>query len=245
MTATPQTNISSSGSTSLWRRILADPEYGRLPAILLGLTAVTGIVDAVSILALGRVFVANMTGNIVFIGFALAGAPGFSLVASLAALCGFLLGAFAAGRLIVRSDRSRESLLLRGLASELTLLVVALGVSLSLATSPGGWRVNLIAAVMAIAMGVQNTVARRLAVPDLTTTVLTLTLTGLVADVRGRASPGSGWRRLAAVLMMLCGAVVGAELVLHTNIATALALVVLILAILTGATTMGRPRAVG
>jgi uncharacterized membrane protein YoaK (UPF0700 family) len=42
----------------------------------------------VSILTLGRVFVANMTGNVVFIGFALVGIPGFSLSASLFALAG-------------------------------------------------------------------------------------------------------------------------------------------------------------
>jgi uncharacterized membrane protein YoaK (UPF0700 family) len=71
--------------------MLADPEHGPLPAILLILTIVTGVVDAVSILALGRVFVANMTGNVVFIGFALVGVPGFSLTASLAALAGFIV----------------------------------------------------------------------------------------------------------------------------------------------------------
>jgi hypothetical protein len=38
-------------------------------AALLTLTAVTGLVDAVSYLRLGRVFVANMTGNVVFLGF--------------------------------------------------------------------------------------------------------------------------------------------------------------------------------
>jgi hypothetical protein len=37
--------------------------------LLLTLTVVTGTVDAVSILSLGRVFVANMTGNVVFVGF--------------------------------------------------------------------------------------------------------------------------------------------------------------------------------
>jgi uncharacterized membrane protein YoaK (UPF0700 family) len=37
-------------------------------AALLGLTVVTGLVDAVSYLRLGRVFVANMTGNVVFLG---------------------------------------------------------------------------------------------------------------------------------------------------------------------------------
>jgi uncharacterized membrane protein YoaK (UPF0700 family) len=59
--------------------------HGPLPALLLLLTVATGVVDAVSLLALGRVFIANMTGNVVFIGFALAGAPGFSLIASLLA----------------------------------------------------------------------------------------------------------------------------------------------------------------
>jgi hypothetical protein len=57
--------------------ILSDPRHGPLPPLLLALTAVTGLVDAVSILRLGRVFVANMTGNVVFTGFALTGAPGF------------------------------------------------------------------------------------------------------------------------------------------------------------------------
>src|SRR5262249_60503033 len=72
-------------------------------------TVVTGIVDAVSIIALGRVFVANMTGNVVFVGFAIAGVPGFSLAASLLGLLGFLVGAGAGGRLIewVGSDRGR------------------------------------------------------------------------------------------------------------------------------------------
>lgn len=69
------------------------PRHGSLPAILLMLTVTTGVVDAVSILGLGPVFVANMTGNVVFIGFALAGAPGFSLWGSVVALAAFLGGA--------------------------------------------------------------------------------------------------------------------------------------------------------
>jgi Protein of unknown function (DUF1275) len=73
-----------------------DRREGPLPPLLLTLTVVTGVVDAVSILRLGRVFVANMTGNVVFSGFALVGAPWFSLSASLAALAGFLVGPWAA-----------------------------------------------------------------------------------------------------------------------------------------------------
>src|SRR6201986_2352155 len=81
--------------------------WGPLPELLLILTAITGLVDAVSILALGRVFVANMTGNVVFAAFALVGAPGFSLSASLFALLGFLVGAGLGGRLGTRFDTDR------------------------------------------------------------------------------------------------------------------------------------------
>src|ERR1700712_1270329 len=81
---------------------VAHPKHGPLPVLLLILTVATGMVDAVSILSLGRVFVANMTGNIVFIGFALAGAPGFSLQASLVALAAFLIGAAVGGAAVNR-----------------------------------------------------------------------------------------------------------------------------------------------
>src|SRR5687768_2511195 len=66
----------------------ADDPHGPLPLLLLALTVVTGLVDAFSYLVLGHVFVANMTGNVVFLGFALAGAKGFSISASLLAARG-------------------------------------------------------------------------------------------------------------------------------------------------------------
>jgi uncharacterized membrane protein YoaK (UPF0700 family) len=67
-----------------------------------------------------------------------------------------------------------------------------------------------------VAMGIQNAAARKLAVPDLTTTVLTLTITGFAADsaLAGGAGSRAG-RRLIAVAVMLAGAVIGAALVLH------------------------------
>src|SRR5207244_13159687 len=88
-------SVGSSGvaeTRASFRRLIADPAHGPLPALMLLLTVLTGVVDAVSILSLGRVFVANMTGNVVFIGFGLAGASGFSLSPSLSALGGFLVG---------------------------------------------------------------------------------------------------------------------------------------------------------
>ena len=73
-----------------------------LPALLLALTATTGFVDAVSYLALGHVFTANMTGNVVFLGFAVAKVPELSIARSGAALGAFVIGAALGGRLAAR-----------------------------------------------------------------------------------------------------------------------------------------------
>jgi uncharacterized membrane protein YoaK (UPF0700 family) len=88
----------------------ATDEEDRLPPLLIVLTVVTGLVDAVAYLRLGHVFVANMTGNVVFLGFAAGGADGLSVWGSLLALACFLPGGIAAGRLTSRlgSDRRRQ-----------------------------------------------------------------------------------------------------------------------------------------
>ena len=198
--------------------------------MLLILTVVTGVVDAVSILSLGRVFVANMTGNVVFVGFAIAGAPGFSLSASLVALAGFLVGALGGGLVISRGVANRGTLFRNSVLVELGLLSVALAVSAVAAPPFGGVARDSIAGLAAVALGGQNAVARRLAVPDLTTTVLTMTLTGLAADVRARDA-AIVMRRLLAVLSMLLGAVCGALLVLNSSAVAALGLAVGLLAL--------------
>src|SRR3954465_3328998 len=108
------------------RRLTADPAHGPLPALLLVLTVLTGVVDAVSILSLGRVFVANMTGNVVFVGFAMAGAPGFSLAASLSALGGFLIGAAVGGLVVERRGQHRGRLVVAVTRAELALVLAAL-----------------------------------------------------------------------------------------------------------------------
>jgi len=224
--------------------------------LLLLLTVVTGVVDAVSILALGRVFVANMTGNVVFAAFAVVGAPGFSLTASLFALAGFLVGAYGGGLLIARSGRDRGTLLRAGAAVEFGFAAVALiiaatsgdpGVthgtldSLGRGGAFGAAVTDAVAALLATAMGVQNAAARKLAVPDLTTTVLTMTLTGLGTDLRAvfaRGAHGAAGvsaraalgRRLLAVATMIVGAAAGASLDLHVSPVSALALAAALLA---------------
>jgi uncharacterized membrane protein YoaK (UPF0700 family) len=99
--------------------------HGPLPPLLVTLTVVTGLVDAVSYVALGHVFVANMTGNVVFLGFALAGAPGLSVGAALAAAVAFLGGALAGGRLGVRYGSHRGRMLRYATATSAPLVLAA------------------------------------------------------------------------------------------------------------------------
>jgi uncharacterized membrane protein YoaK (UPF0700 family) len=226
---------------SSWRDQWFDhPRHGPLPALLLVLTVATGVVDAVSILALGRVFIANMTGNVVFIGFALAGAPGFSLVSSLLALAGFLLGAAAGGPVVRRFRRSRGRLLAVVTTSELALLAGAVVIAAVSGEPFAATPRDLIVLVAATALGLQNAAARELAVPDATTTVLTMTLTGFAADLRQRNGQVL-LRRLLAVGAMLLGAFAGAALVARESASWALALALLLVALVcAGAWVLGR-----
>ena len=160
-------------------------------AALLTLTAVTGLVDAVSYLRLGRVFVANMTGNVVFLGFSADPHSGLSPAASVIAIAGFLLGALAGGR-AAHALAARPG---RWLASAFAGEAVILGVAAALTGTgvlpfAGSGRFATIA-VLAMALGVQNGTVRHLGAADLTTTVLTLTLTGVAADSALAGGPGA------------------------------------------------------
>ncbi|GGM06810.1 hypothetical protein GCM10010129_58340 [Streptomyces fumigatiscleroticus] len=214
-------------------RTLAPPQgdpHGPLPPLMLVLTVVTGLIDAVSYLALGRVFVANMTGNVVFLGFALAGAPGLSVTASLVSMASFLAGALAGGKYGSRFASHRGRLLATATAVQSVLVAgTVIAVALADGEVTGPVRYTLIV-LLGIAMGMQNAVARRLGVPDLTTTVLTLTLTGLAADSgpAGGAAPRPG-RRILSVLAMFLGALAGALLLLHVELLPVLVVALLLL----------------
>jgi uncharacterized membrane protein YoaK (UPF0700 family) len=193
----------------------ADPDERSLLAVLIGMTLLSGLVDAVCYLGLGRVFTANMTGNVVLIGFAVAGAPGCSVPASLTSLGLFLVGALAGG-LISNRSRRRSRLFVTALSIEAVFVAAAAVIAFAASTVATGWGRYTDIAILAFAMGVRNSIIRRLAIPDMTTTVLTLTLTGLAADSRlvGGTSPRAG-RRTTAVVMMFLGAFLGAWLYLH------------------------------
>src|SRR6201985_2882559 len=107
--------------------------HGPLPPLLVSLTVVTGLVDSFSYLVLGHVFVANMTGNVAFLGFAIAGAPGFSVAASLVALGAFVFGALVGGNVVARYGTHRGHLL----TTATVFQVVLLGTSVVVAAASG------------------------------------------------------------------------------------------------------------
>jgi uncharacterized membrane protein YoaK (UPF0700 family) len=210
----------------------------RLLAGMLLLTFLAGWIDAVSFLGLGRVFVANMTGNVVLLGFALAGSGGLSVAGSVTALVGFLAGAVAAGRLAAHVGGWRRRWLAAALGAE-TACVAAAAVTAGAAGAAAGAALAAVA-VLAVAMGLQSGTARRLAVPDLATTVLTMTMAGLALD--SRLAGGRDERaplRVAAVAAMLAGALAGGLLVLRGGPALALAIAAGLVAVAAAAVATG------
>ena len=209
---------------------MAAPTTGTLPFLLLLLTVVAGAVDAVSFLSLGHVFVVNMTGNIVFLGFAAAGVTEISLTATLVALGTFLCGSVVGGRLALRF--ADERLLTVATIVKIVLVAIALIVVATSRESLDTLQRYAVIALLAFAMGVQNASARRIGIPDLTTTVLTMTLTALAADSSLAGGTNPRWsRRALSIGSMLLGAFAGGLCVLHQGIAAALVLVLVLLAI--------------
>ena len=196
-----------------------------LPYVLLAMTAVTGLVDAVSFLSLGRVFTANMTGNIVLLAFATARVPGLSIARSLTALLAFLVGAILGGRAMARANPDSQ---IRFAAQALLLEVVFLfaasfcGIGYRGDLLEDSFQPFALIALTALAMGTRNAAVRKLAIADLTTTVLTLTITGIGADssLANGNNPRLA-RRVESVVAMFLGAALGA-VIIHYSISAAL-----------------------
>lgn len=194
----------------LHRAAVADHEHGRLPALLITLTLLSGIIDSVSVLRLGNVFVSNMTGNLVFVGLGLARAVGFSLRTTVISVGGFIVGV-AACRWWFRVQTERLAQLRDILIGQSALLAAAAAVSGAVGGTPAGTARDAIVGVCAAAMGGQNAVARRMGVRELTTTVMTGTLVGLLS---GSGESGVAQARQSiGILALVAGAAIGTALV--------------------------------
>jgi uncharacterized membrane protein YoaK (UPF0700 family) len=196
--------------------------------LLLLLSVTTGLIDAVSVLGLGKVFTANMTGNVVFLGFAAAQTPGFHVAPYLVALSTFFIGALIAGHVGQRfGSRPLRHWLIIAAFFEATLLWIAalVAVSFDVPSLQPAPALFAIITLTAIAMGFRNATVRQLKVPDLTTTVLTLTVTGIAADssLAGGGNPNLV-RRIGAIMAIFAGAAIGAVMVVHMGLALPLLL---------------------
>ena len=181
-----------------------------LALTLLSLTFTTGVVDAVSYLGLDHVFTANMTGNVVLLGFGLAGAGHLPVLAPIVSLAAFLLGAAVAGRIAAHLKKADGPPLTLALVLETALVAAAAVLASALKINPGTSAGYVTIALMALAMGIRNATIRKIALPDLTTTVLTMTLTGLASESPLGGGNGAGTtRRLAASGALLAGALAG------------------------------------
>jgi uncharacterized membrane protein YoaK (UPF0700 family) len=202
-----------------------------LTRALLVLTFTTGLVDAVSYLGLGHVFTANMTGNVVLLGFGIAGSGDLPVVAPLVSLGSFLVGAVVGGMLAKQLGDRHPQHVATALTVEVTLIGIAAIIAAAATLRPDTALADFVIALLALAMGVRNATVRRLGIPDLTTTVLTMTLTAMAADSPLTGGTGRGLtRRVSAVMAMLTGAIAGAlllkaSLVLPLVAAASLALV--------------------
>ena len=179
--------------------------------LMLVLTFTTGIVDAVGYLGLDKVFTGNMTGNVVILGMALVGAEGLPIVGPVLALLGFMAGAALGGRLLRKAGSER------GRTSPPGSSPVSAGDARRSpwpcswpARTRERWLALTVTTLLGGAMGAQAATARFIAVKDVTTVVVTSTITGLAADsVLGSGKGGGSARRALAVVLILAGAAVG------------------------------------
>lgn len=193
-----------------------------LPQALLVLTFTTGIVDAVSFLALGHVFTANMTGNVVLLGFGIAGAAGLPIAGPFASLGAYALGAVAGGR--VARNVAKERLLTTALAIEVVLLASAAAIAAAMTITPGEAASYVLIVLLAFVMGLRSACIRRLAASDISTVVLTMLLVDLASESLLAGGSGLGTLRRASAVILMGGGALSGALLLRVDIALPLAI---------------------
>lgn len=191
---------------------LRGPATDRLHLFLmLTLTFSTGVIDAVGYLGLDRVFTGNMTGNVVLLGMAVAGGTSLPILRPALALAFFMLGAAGAGRALRHAPEGwshRTSRVLLILALGLWSLVVLAAVAPVQGDETYG---SIVTSALGLLMGMQAATAKRLKVAEITTVVVTSTITGLASDSRLAGGKSVFWvRRALAIVLILLGAVAGA-----------------------------------
>lgn len=185
----------------------------RTVAALLLLTFATGLADSISILALGHVFVANMTGNVIFLGFWLAPSTTIDLTAVVVALPTFMCTTIVSGRLARHFGIRTRAWISTVLATEIVLLVaLAILAGTGMLRYQGDSKLIMIG-ILAVTFGLQHSSARQFGIQELSTTVLTSTIVSLGLDSRLAGGTGERHRlRIGVVVTMCAGAFFGATM---------------------------------
>ncbi|WP_247828379.1 YoaK family protein [Arthrobacter antioxidans] len=201
--------------------------------LMLILTFSTGVIDAVGYLGLDRVFTGNMTGNVVLLGMAFTGGADLPILRPALALVFFMVGAALAGRVLRKGPEGwsgRTSITFLTVTVGLTALAVYVALVDVAADELLG---SITTSVLATVMGVQAATAKRLKVAEITTVVVTSTITGLASDSRLAGGKSPFWaRRAAAIALIMAGAVVGA-LTLRVDLWLGIAVSALLSAVVT------------
>jgi uncharacterized membrane protein YoaK (UPF0700 family) len=181
---------------------------------LLFLTASTGTIDAVSYLALDRVFTGNMTGNVLFLGFGLVGVGSVPFLNNAIALLGFVVGSIVSGR-IIRPAQSRglprSSMWVLGAGAA---IIVCLASYWLIVETLAHAALLTVTALLAVVMGAQVSAVKPIGNSDVTTIVVTNTVANLARDSRLAGGRGENWMpRLGAIVAMGVGAAIGAGIV--------------------------------
>ena len=206
------------------RLAIIDDRDGPLPGMLVALTVLAGVVDASSILGLGHVFVATMTGNLVFVGLAVAGAHGFAVAPCLLSIGGFIVGALAGGHACRVAGGHRGRALRNVLGVKVALATVVTAMIVAVDGHPGPGTRDVAVVLLATSMGSQLAAIRYLKVPDLLTVVMTLTITGALTERGLGPFHPTVLRRAIAVLAFVVGAIGGGLLVVDVSLSAALGL---------------------
>jgi uncharacterized membrane protein YoaK (UPF0700 family) len=216
--------------------------------LLDALTVSSGAVDAISFVALGKVFTAFMTGNVAFLGLRVAGssvAPGAEAI--LASMGAFAVGVFLSTRIVVppKAEASWPSRVTLALGASLIPHAAFVAVWIANDGQPSLQVIHVLLALWALAMGMQSAAVRSLHVEGVFTTAATATIIVLMGDVAAWPATGAERRRLAGVLLSLfVGATAGSLLLMHARLYAPVLPLVITLAAVATASTVLRPRVV-
>lgn len=181
----------------------------------MSLTFSSGAVDAISFLGLGRVFTANMTGNLVLLGLAVGQPAGAEALRAAASLVGFVVGVIIASRLA--AGAAKRELWPAAATSALGLEVAAqtglLGGWLAASGHPAAALEVVLVAISGLAMGLQSGAVVALRRSGISTTYVTGMLTGVIGEIASQTGARSEWLRRGLVLAALvAGAICSAAL---------------------------------